>query len=114
MKNVLLSPKTRAIFLFLLVLSFGALLFGGYLIIRDIPPIPSAVKSPQGVVVFSHDDVVNGQNYYFSGGGPHIGAIYSNGVIFASDRYGFTNRSFYYSIPPGAKLTHRRRYATKY
>ena len=99
MKNVLLSPKTRSIFLFLLVLSFGVLLFGGYLINRDKPPIPSAVKSPQGEALFSHDDVVNGQNYYFSGGGQHIGTIYSNGVIFAADRHGFNNRPFYIPFP---------------
>jgi nitric oxide reductase subunit B len=85
MKNVLLSPKTRAIFLFLLVLSFGVLLFGGYLINRDKPPIPSAVKAPDGEMIFSHDDVVNGQNYYFSRGGQHIGTIWGHGSYLAPD-----------------------------
>ena len=65
MKDVLTTPKTRAVFMFLLVLSFGVLLFGGYLINRDKPPIPSAVKSPQGEVIFSHDDVLNGQKLLF-------------------------------------------------
>jgi nitric oxide reductase subunit B len=85
MKDVLTAPKTRAVFMFLLVLSFGVLLFGGYLINRDKPPIPSAVKSPQGEVIFSHDDVVNGQNYYFSRGGQHIGTIWGHGSYLAPD-----------------------------
>jgi nitric oxide reductase subunit B len=85
MKDILTSAKTRAVFLFLLVLSFGVLLFGGHLINRDKPPIPSAVKSPQGEVIFSHDDVVNGQNYYFSRGGQHIGTIWGHGSYLAPD-----------------------------
>ncbi|MDQ1239387.1 MAG: nitric oxide reductase subunit [Thermodesulfobacteriota bacterium] len=85
MKDVLTAPKTRAVFLFLLVLSFGVLLFGGYLINRDKPPIPSAVRSTQGEMIFSRDDVVNGQNYYFSRGGQHIGTIWGHGSYLAPD-----------------------------
>ena len=48
MKNIHTAPKTRAIFLFLLVLSFGVLLFGGYLINRDKPPIPQPSNHLKG------------------------------------------------------------------
>jgi len=85
MKEFLTAPKTRAVFLFILVLSFGVLIFGGHLINRHKPPIPSAVKSPQGEVIFSRDDVVNGQNYYFSRGGQHIGTIWGHGSYLAPD-----------------------------
>ena len=37
------NPKTRAILLFLLALTFGVLIFGGYLISREKPPIPARV-----------------------------------------------------------------------
>ncbi len=85
MGNLFLAPKTRAFFLFLLVLSFGALLFGGYLINKEKPPIPSIVKSEKGDIIFSRDDVMSGQNHYFSRGGMHIGTIWGHGSYMAPD-----------------------------
>ncbi|MDZ7400262.1 MAG: nitric-oxide reductase large subunit, partial [candidate division KSB1 bacterium] len=79
------NPKLRAILLFLLVLAFGVLIFGGYLIKKEKPPIPEVVKTETGEVVFTGKDIINGQNYYFSRGGQHIGTIWGHGSYLAPD-----------------------------
>ncbi|MDD3731956.1 MAG: nitric-oxide reductase large subunit [candidate division Zixibacteria bacterium] len=79
------NPRIRALLLFLLVICFGILLFGGYLIKRDKPPIPDRVISSNGEVVFTGRDIIDGQNYYFSRGGQHIGSIWGHGSYLAPD-----------------------------
>lgn len=79
------SPRVRAILLFLLVLAFGVLIFGGYLINREKPPIPAVVKTEAGAVIFTGADIIAGQNYYFSRGGQHIGTIWGHGSYLAPD-----------------------------
>jgi len=81
----MLNPKIRAVLLFFLVICFGVLLFGGYLIKRDKPPIPERVVAANGEVVFTGKDIVDGQNYYFSRGGQHIGSIWGHGSYLAPD-----------------------------
>ncbi len=79
------NKKLRAIMLFFLGLCFGVLIFGGYMIHRDKPPIPLTVQSEQGEVLFTGEDIINGQNYYFSRGGQHIGSIWGHGSYLAPD-----------------------------
>jgi len=79
------NPKIRAILLFFLVVCFGVLLYGGYRINREKPPIPDTVTDPAGRVIFSGEDILNGQNYYFSRGGQHIGTIWGHGSYLAPD-----------------------------
>lgn len=74
-----------ALALFLLGLCFGVLLFGGYLMHREKPPIPAEVTDADGRVLFTGRDVVAGQNYYFSRGGQHIGSIWGHGAYLAPD-----------------------------
>ncbi|HPQ71908.1 MAG TPA: nitric-oxide reductase large subunit [bacterium] len=79
------NNKVRAVLLFLLVLTFGVLIFGGWLIHKEKPPIPEIVKSETGQVVFAGKDVMDGQNYYFSRGGQNIGTIWGHGSYLAPD-----------------------------
>lgn len=79
------NPKTRAILLFLLALTFGVLIFGGYLISREKPPIPARVVDAQGKVLFTGEDILAGQEFYFSRGGQHIGTIWGHGSYLAPD-----------------------------
>ncbi len=60
------NPKTRAILLFLLGLTFGVLIFGGYLINREKPPIPSKVITQNGEILLTGEDIMAGQQFYFS------------------------------------------------
>lgn len=79
------SPVTRAIMLFLLGLVFGVLIFGGYLINREKPPIPTQVVTENGDLLFTGEDIVTGQQFYFSRGGQHIGTIWGHGSYLAPD-----------------------------
>ncbi|MDA8126594.1 MAG: nitric-oxide reductase large subunit [Deltaproteobacteria bacterium] len=79
------NVKARAVLLFLLVMAFGVLLFGGYLINRDKPPIPKEVVSQTGQSVYAGKDVIDGQNYFYSRGGQHIGTIWGHGAYLAPD-----------------------------
>lgn len=79
------SSKTKAVFLFMLALAFGVLLFGGYLMNREKPPIPRTAVSAAGESVFTEQDVVDGQNYFYSRGGQHMGSIWGHGAYLAPD-----------------------------
>jgi len=77
--------KTKAILLFMLDLAFGLLLFGGYLMNKEKPPIPQAALTASGELVFTGRDVIEGQNYYYSRGGQHMGSIWGHGAYLAPD-----------------------------
>lgn len=79
------NPKIRAFFLFFLALTFGVLIFGGYLINKEKPPIPVKIIAPAGDTVATGEDIIDGQNYYFSRGGQHIGTIWGHGSYLAPD-----------------------------
>jgi nitric oxide reductase subunit B len=79
------SARTRAVLLFMLVLAFGVLLFGGHLMNRDKPPIPKEVVTDSGQPVYTAEDVLDGQNYFYSRGGQHIGTIWGHGAYLAPD-----------------------------
>lgn len=79
------KPQYRAVLLFLLVVCFGVLIFGGYIIKRNKPPIPQKIVDTSGKVIFTRDDIINGQNYYYTRGGQHIGTIWGHGSYLAPD-----------------------------
>lgn len=78
------NQKTRAVLLFILGLAFGVLLFGGYLMNKEKPPIPRAVVAVSGPV-FLEKDVLEGQSYFYSRGGQHMGSIWGHGAYLAPD-----------------------------
>jgi nitric oxide reductase subunit B len=79
------DPRVRALLLFLLAITFGVLLFGGYLIHREKPPVPGTVVSDSGATVFTREDVTNGQKLYLSRGGQDMGTIWGHGSYLAPD-----------------------------
>jgi nitric oxide reductase subunit B len=79
------SQRFRALLLFALVLVFGGLLFGGFLIHRDKPPIAVTVRAEDGRVLFTAADVKEGQQIYLSRGGQDIGSIWGHGSYLAPD-----------------------------
>ncbi len=80
-----MNTKLRAFLLFLLVLTFGVLIFGGYMIRKQKPPIPVSVISADGGSLFTGKDIRDGQNHYFSRGGQYIGSIWGHGSYLAPD-----------------------------
>ncbi len=79
------NPRIRAVLLFILVLLFGVLLSGGYLLDREKPPIPAVVETGQGEALFTGGDILEGQTYFYSRGGQHIGSIWGHGAYLAPD-----------------------------
>jgi len=80
-----MNSKIKAVLLFCLVLAFGILIFGGYVINREKPPIPDKVVNHSGAVFFTSSDLIDGQNYFYSRGGQHIGTIWGHGAYLAPD-----------------------------
>ena len=81
----MISPKVKAVFFFCLALTFGVLIFGGYAINKEKPPIPAKVLDHSGSTLFTGEDVIGGQNYFYSRGGQHIGTIWGHGAYLAPD-----------------------------
>jgi len=79
------DQRVRAALLFLLVLTFGVLVAGGQMIYRAKPPVPKEVRSSSGELLFTGEDILRGQNLYFSRGGQHIGTIWGHGSYLAPD-----------------------------
>jgi nitric oxide reductase subunit B len=80
-----MKSPLRAVLLFLLVLCFGVLIFGGYMINKEKPPIPERITSAGGELMFTGKDITGGQLHYFSRGGQHIGSIWGHGSYLAPD-----------------------------
>ncbi|GMV93439.1 MAG: nitric oxide reductase [Candidatus Hydrogenedentota bacterium] len=65
--------------------SFAVLLYFGWDIYRKIPPIPDAVATTDGTVVFTGSNIRDGQNAWQSAGGQQMGTIWGHGSYVAPD-----------------------------
>ncbi|PWV51483.1 nitric-oxide reductase large subunit [Chitinophaga sp. S165] len=65
--------------------SFAVLIFFGNDIYRKAPPIPTKVISETGEVLFSGQDIKDGQNVWQSIGGQTVGSIWGHGAYIAPD-----------------------------
>lgn len=80
--------KTRKLwfgFTAVLVLSFAVLLYYGVEIYRQAPPIPEKVVSADGRVLFTGQDIKDGQNVWQSLGGQQVGTVWGHGAYQAPD-----------------------------
>ncbi|WP_430973746.1 nitric-oxide reductase large subunit [Sunxiuqinia rutila] len=68
-----------------MVLSFAVLLFYGYEIYRQAPPMPDQVVTSSGKTVFSGQDIKDGQNVWQSIGGHQLGTVWGHGAYQAPD-----------------------------
>jgi len=68
-----------------MVLMFGVLLFLGKEIYHQKPPIPSAVISTDGEIIYTAQNIRNGQNIWQSMGGMQQGSIWGHGGYLAPD-----------------------------
>ncbi|HQF55560.1 MAG TPA: nitric-oxide reductase large subunit [Fibrobacteria bacterium] len=66
-------------------LSFAVLLWGGHEIWRQAPPVPEKVVDSQGNVLFTGDQIRDGQNVWQSTGGQELGSIWGHGAYVAPD-----------------------------
>jgi nitric oxide reductase subunit B len=67
------------------VLSFGALGYLGWQIYLTAPPIPSAVVTSGGQVLFTGEQVQRGQQVWLASGGQQQGSVWGHGAYVAPD-----------------------------
>lgn len=65
--------------------SFGALLLIGSEIYREMPPIPEAVVSEDGSVIYTRDDIQRGRQVWQTLGGQQAGSVWGHGAYVAPD-----------------------------
>ncbi|MCG3146912.1 MAG: hypothetical protein PCFJNLEI_00347 [Verrucomicrobiae bacterium] len=65
--------------------SFAVLGFYGHEIYRMKPPIPARVVTSAGTVLFTGQDIRDGQNVWQSMGGQQVGSIWGHGAYVAPD-----------------------------
>ena len=68
-----------------MIVMFAVLLFFGYEIYQERPPIPSSYQTADGDVIFTHEDIQRGQNVWQSIGGMQQGSIWGHGGYLAPD-----------------------------
>ena len=74
-----------AILIVVVVASFAALLYFGGEVYQMAPPIPEAVVSSDGEVIFTGDDLRLGQDVWRSIGGHELGSVWGHGAYTAPD-----------------------------
>jgi len=72
-------------FIAVMVLSFAVLLWFGKEIYRQAPPIPVKVVKEDGTLLFTGQDIKDGQNVWQSLGGQEIGTVWGHGAYQAPD-----------------------------
>ncbi len=72
-------------FIAVMVISFAVLGYYGLEIYREAPPIPDKVVTPNGTVLFTKTDILDGQNVWQSIGGQEVGTIWGHGSYVAPD-----------------------------
>ncbi|HEY8920956.1 MAG TPA: nitric-oxide reductase large subunit [Chitinophaga sp.] len=68
-----------------LICSFAVLIFFGTDIYRKLPPIPGKVVDETGNILFTGQDIKDGQNVWQSIGGQTVGSIWGHGSYIAPD-----------------------------
>jgi len=67
------------------LLSFAALGWIGREIYLAAPPIPSVVKSSDGAVLYTGEEIQRGQQLWLSTGGQQLGTVWGHGSYVAPD-----------------------------
>jgi len=68
-----------------IVASFAVLGYYGWDIYRVAPPVPDRVTTTDGRVLFSGQDIKDGQNVWQSMGGQEVGSVWGHGAYVAPD-----------------------------
>jgi nitric oxide reductase subunit B len=80
--------KTRTLWVLFAVITlvcFSVLGFFGHEIYRQKPPIPETVVTESGTVLFTSQEIKDGQNVWQSIGGQEIGTVWGHGAYVAPD-----------------------------
>lgn len=72
-------------FIAVMTISFGVLLYYGREIYREAPPVPEKVVTTDGEIIFSGQEIKDGQNVWQSLGGHQLGTVWGHGAYQAPD-----------------------------
>ncbi len=72
-------------FILVVLISFGVLLYYGYEIYQVAPPVPEQVVGENGEIIYTSEDIKDGQNIWQSIGGQEVGSIWGHGAYVAPD-----------------------------
>ena len=72
-------------FIAVMTMSFAVLLYYGREIYREAPPVPEKVVTTDGEIIFSGQEIKDGQNVWQSLGGHQLGTIWGHGAYQAPD-----------------------------
>jgi nitric oxide reductase subunit B len=72
-------------FTLVVVVSFMVLSWAGVKIYQEAPPIPEKVVTPDSKIVFTKEDIQDGQNIWQALGGMEVGSIWGHGSYVAPD-----------------------------
>jgi nitric oxide reductase subunit B len=72
-------------FIAVLVICFSILGFYGHEIYREKPPIPEKVVAEDGTIIFTKQEIEDGQNVWQSIGGQEVGTVWGHGAYVAPD-----------------------------
>ena len=87
-----MTPKKLWLgFIAVMTISFAVLIYYGIEIYREAPPIPDKVILSDGTVLFTGQDIKDGQNVWQSMGGQEVGTVWGHGSYVATigQRTGF-------------------------
>src|SRR5512139_2678454 len=80
-----LSPWWRRSVMIVLVLGFAVLIWMAIRAHRDAPPIPERVVGPSGETLFTHDQILAGQEVFLKYGLMENGTIWGHGAYLGPD-----------------------------
>ena len=72
-------------FITVMIVSFSVLLYFGKEIYRQAPPVPVKVIKTDGTLLFTGQDIKDGQNVWQSLGGQEVGTVWGHGAYQAPD-----------------------------
>ena len=79
------EKKLWILFALVVIVSFSILGYYGRQIYQQAPPIPDKIVSAQGDVIFTGEDIRDGQNIWQSTGGQELGSVWGHGSYVAPD-----------------------------
>jgi len=105
------TQKLWFIFLALITVSFAVLIYYGREIYRQAPPIPEKVVTTDGRVLFTGQDIKDGQNIWQSMGGQEMGTVWGHGAYQAPDwSADWLHRESVYMLDQMAELSDGKMY----
>lgn len=102
-----LSPWWRRASLITIALGFAVLILLTLKVYDDAPPIPQAVTGPDGVVLFTGQDIRDGQQVFLKYGLMDNGSIWGHGALLGPD---FSAESLHSLAQHGIASAARRRF----